>query len=121
DKAEFFTRDEMIDKFSLERVGKSPASFDPKKLWAFQDRYMQEVTVKQKVPKLIPYLQQAGLLSKPVDCDVGPVLAKIVEAAGDRIKVYGDILNYVDFFTADDKLAYDEDAFTKRIRSPDAQ
>jgi glutamyl-tRNA synthetase len=120
DKTEFFTRDEMIEKFSLERVGKAPASFDPKKLWAFQDRYMQQVPAKQKVPKLIPYLQQAGLLQKPVDCDVGPVLTKIVEAAGDRIKVYGDILNYADFFTADDQLPYDEDAFTKRIRPPAA-
>ena len=117
DKAEFFTRDEMIAQFSLERVGKSPASFDPKKLWSFQDRYMQQVPVKQKVPKLIPYLQQAGHLSKPVDCDVGPVLAKIVEAAGDRIKTYGDILNYVDFFTADDQLQYDDGAFDKRIRN----
>src|SRR5262249_9712942 len=28
DKAEFFTRQEMIDLFSLERVNKAPASFD---------------------------------------------------------------------------------------------
>ena len=81
---------------------------------------MQQVPAKQKVPKLIPYLQQAGFLDKPVDCDVGPVLTKIVEAAGDRIKVYGDILNYVDFFTPDDKLTYDEAAFDKRVRAPGA-
>ena len=117
DKAEYFTREEMIRDFSLERVGKSASSFDPKKLWSFQDRYMQQVPAKQKVPKLIPYLQQAGLLGKPVDCDVGPVILKIVEAAGDRIKTYGDILGYADFFTADEKLAYDEAAFDKRIRN----
>jgi glutamyl-tRNA synthetase len=120
DKTEFFTRDEMIEQFSLERVGKAPASFDPKKLWSFQDRYLQQVPTKQKVPKLIPYLQKAGYLSTPVDCDVGPVLAKIVDAAGDRIKTYGDILNYTDFFTADEQLKYDEDAFTKRIKPPEA-
>lgn len=120
DKAEFFTRDEMIEKFSLERVGKAPASFDPKKLWSFQDRYMQQVPAKQKVPKLIPYLQTAGVLNNPVACDVGPVLLQIVEAAGDRIKTYGDVLNYADFFTPDDKLVYDEDAFAKRVKPPEA-
>lgn len=117
DKTEFFTREEMIREFSLERVGKSASSFDPKKLWAFQDTYMQKLPVKQKVPKLIPYLQQAGFLTKPVDCEVGPVILKIVEAAGDRIKTYGDILNFTDFFTADEKLAYDDAAFDKRIRN----
>ena len=34
DKTEFFTRDELIASFSLERINASPASFDPKKLWA---------------------------------------------------------------------------------------
>jgi glutamyl-tRNA synthetase len=30
DTTEFFTREEMIERFSLERVNKAPASFDPK-------------------------------------------------------------------------------------------
>ena len=36
DKTEFFTRGEMIDNFSLERVTQAPASFDPKKLGPFR-------------------------------------------------------------------------------------
>ena len=32
---------EMIELFSLERVNKAPASFDPEKLLAFQEQYMQ--------------------------------------------------------------------------------
>lgn len=38
DKTETFTREDMLKHFSLERVKKSPASFDPKKLMAFQRR-----------------------------------------------------------------------------------
>ncbi len=56
DKTEFFTREQMIANFSLERVNKSPASFDCKKLWAFEDHYMQQVPPKQKVAKTLPYL-----------------------------------------------------------------
>ena len=72
DKTEFFTREQMIENFSLERVNTSPASFDRKKLWAFEDHYMQQVPPKQKVAKTLPYLQRAGLVSDPPPCDIGP-------------------------------------------------
>jgi glutamyl-tRNA synthetase len=117
DKTEFFTRQQMIESFSLERVNKAPASFDPKKLWAFEDHYMQELPVKQKVAKCLRYLQQAGLVANPTPCDMGPKLTQIVQAAGDRLKVFGDILDYTDFFVPDDKLTYDEKAFDKRVRN----
>jgi glutamyl-tRNA synthetase len=117
DKTEFFNRQQMIESFSLDRVNKAPASFDPKKLWAFQDRYMQELPLKQKVAKCLPFLQRAGLVSDPTPCEIGPRLTQIVQAAGDRLKVFGDILDYEDFFVPDDKLQYDEKAFDKRIRN----
>src|SRR5215813_12858148 len=108
DKTEFFTREQMIEKFSLDRVNKAPASFDCKKLWAFEDQYMQQVPPKQKVQKVLGFLQRAGIISDPPPCDVGPKLLQIVEAAGDRLKVFGDILEYADFFVLDEKLPYDE-------------
>jgi glutamyl-tRNA synthetase len=116
ERTEQFSRDEMVRHFSLERVNKAPASFDPAKLVAFQQRYMQQLPVKRKVPLVLPYLQRAGLVSAPPPCDIGPKLVAILEAAGDRIKVAGDILEFDDFFLADDSLTYDEAAFDKRIR-----
>jgi glutamyl-tRNA synthetase len=117
DKAEFFTRQEMIDLFSLERVNKASASFDPKKLFAFQDRYMQLVPTEQKMALVRPYLEKAGLVAAPSG-DVEGKLRQILEAAGDRIKVAGDILDYATFFLPDDRVNYDEQAFAKRIRKP---
>jgi len=122
DKTEDFTREEMIKYFTLERVTKSPASFDPKKLWSFQDRHMQRLPVKQKVAKMLPFLKQAGLVSDPTPCEVGPKLTRIVEASGDRLKVSGDILSYADFFfVADDQVVYDEKDFQKRVAPPAAR
>lgn len=122
DKTEDFTRDEMIKFFTLERVTKAPASFDCKKLWAFQDRHMQKLPIKQRVAKMLPFLQKAGLISTPAPCEVGPVLTRIVEAAGDRLKVAGDILAYADFFfMSDDAFAYNEQDFEKRVRPPAAK
>ncbi len=118
DTREDFNRQEMIEAFSLERVNKAPASFDPQKLFAFQDRYMQRVPLQQKVSMVLPYLQKAGYVPAPTPSDAMPKLTKIVAAAGDRIKVAGDILDYVDFYTPNDQLTYDEKAFEKRLRKP---
>ena len=117
ESTEEFTREEMIRHFSLERVNKSPASFDPKKLLAFQQRAMVKLPVKQKVARCVEFLKRAGLVSDPPSCDTGPYVTQIVEAAGDRIKVAGDILDFDDFFTPDVELRFDELAFDKRIRS----
>jgi glutamyl-tRNA synthetase len=120
DKTEFFTREEMIKLFSLERVNKAPASFDPKKLWAFQDRYMQKQPVADKVVRSLPYLQRAGLIAEPVSEQVRSTVTRIVAEAGQRMIVAGDILNYDNFFVADEKLVYDDKAFDKHVRKPPA-
>src|SRR5262249_31164909 len=118
DKTEFFSRQEMIDLFSLERVNKAPASFDPKKLAAFQDHYMQAVPLNEKVTLAMPYLERAGLIAPSADAVVVSQVTEIARAAGDRIKVAGDILDYSFFFLPEDKLPYDEKNFDKRIRKP---
>ncbi len=117
DKTEFMDRQTLINNFSLDRVTKAPASFDPKKLWAFQDHYMQKLPLKQKVATMLDYLQRAGLVPTPTPCEVGPKLTRIVEAAGDRLKVFGDILAYADFFFQDE-IVYDEKAFQKNLGKP---
>ena len=116
DKTEMFTLDQMIEHFSLERVNKSAASFDPQKLLAFQERHMQRVPTSEKVALVLPYLQGVGLLPPSPSPTELERLRRVVEAAGDRIKVAGDILSYGDFFREDDAFPYDEKAFDNRVR-----
>jgi glutamyl-tRNA synthetase len=116
ERTEFFTRQQMIDNFSLERVNKAPASFDPKKLWSFQDHYMQELSVDEKLDMTLPYLERAGVIATPATAESRAKLRQVIEAAGDRIKVAGDILDFEDFFRPDDQLDYDEAGFEKQLR-----
>src|SRR3990172_13070601 len=58
DKTEDFTREAMLHHFSLERVNKAPASFDPEKLMAFEARAMQQVPIKQRVARVVSFLQR---------------------------------------------------------------
>jgi glutamyl-tRNA synthetase len=120
DQAEHFSRAELIRHFSLERVNKAAASFDPKKLWAFQDWHMQQLPLEEKVERVVPYLQRAGFAGPQLTDDERARIEHIVRAAGDRIKTAGDILDYAYFFVADDKLAYDEKAVAKSLQKPGA-
>jgi glutamyl-tRNA synthetase len=114
DKTEFLTREEMIRHFSLERVNPAPASFDPSKLLAFQAEYMRRLPREEKIRGVLPYLERASL-GGTSDERIG----QIVDALGDRMKVFGDILLHGAFFFGEE-VTYDEKAFQKRIGAPGA-
>jgi glutamyl-tRNA synthetase len=120
DKTEHFSREELIRCFSLERVVKSPASFDPKKLQAFEDRHFQQLSPERKMALVIPFLEQSKLIPSPIPPADRQIAEKMIAAAGDRIKVAGDILAFDDFFRPDDQLIYDKLSFDKHVRKPEA-
>lgn len=119
DHTEHFSIDEMLENFTLERVNSSPASFDPQKLLAVQQRYFDALDTKKKVALCVPFLQKAGWVESPPACDLAPLLTKIISAAGDRMGMAGDILKYDEFFTADAELVFEEKAFQKRVVKPE--
>src|SRR5919197_169916 len=118
DRTEFFTQQEMIQCFSLERIHKAPASFDPQKLFAFQEHYMHLEPLERKVALILPYLQRAGLLPPVPTATQRQTVHQVVQAAGERLKVAGDILEYSHFFVASEHVRYDEAAFEQRLRTP---
>ena len=56
DKTEFFLMKDLIAHFSLEGVTKGAASFDPQKLFAFQEKHMLTRTIHEKVNLCDPFL-----------------------------------------------------------------
>ncbi len=112
DKTEKFTRDEMIRCFTLDRVNKSPASFDPQKLQSFQSTRMAETPVADKVAMVTPFLEQAGLLKLPGAVEKVPTL---VAYLGDRLRMSGDILDYDYCFLPQDRITFDQAAVKKRL------
>ena len=115
DRTEQFDRAATLEHFSLDRVVKSPARFDPEKLMAFQQRYMGQLTLRERTEKCLPFARAAGWLPDLDDAAAIDHLEPIVRAAGDRIEVAGDILDYEWCFVADDQLEYDPKAVQKRL------
>ncbi len=118
-ETEDLTREQMIGSFSLERVNSAPAQFDPQKLNAFQQRHMDQLPAETKTRMAMRFLQAADLVSDATSGDVDLYLERILKSAADRMKVAGDVLQFDDFFVADDAFGYDEKAYQKRLVKPD--
>lgn len=64
---EIFSRQELIDHFTLETVGKSPSVFDPEKLLWLNAHYIKERPASSLVPLIQPFLRARGFDGKPDD------------------------------------------------------
>lgn len=112
---EIFTRAELIEKFTLERVTSSPASHDQDKLFWIEGEWMKILPLERKIAGVLPYLKSEGLVTEPVrDADRARIEAVIL-ALGDRLKVFSDILKLGRFFFTKE-LVHDPDAVRKRLR-----
>ena len=118
DKTEIMSLDFVVEHFTLDRVVKGPAGFDPDKLLAYQEHWMGQLPLDEKVERCLPYLVRAKWISEPVEAATREFVARLISALGDRLKLFGDIVHYEEFFVADEALQYDEKAFEKRLRKP---
>ncbi len=115
DKTEFIPIQELVKNFSLERVNDSPASFDPDKLFWLAGEYMKLLSVEKKLPSCLEFLKKAKVLGDAPDAATIEKISKIIEASGERLKLFSDIiLLATPFLVAEPKL--DPQAVEKRLK-----
>ena len=84
DKTNVFSIDELIERFSLERVGKNPAAFDVAKLEWLNLHYIKQLSPADLADRLVPFCLQAGL---PADTDEGrAALESVAPLISERLK-----------------------------------
>ncbi len=118
DSTEHFTRRQLVEVFSLDRVNRAPASFDPVRLDSFQQWHMAQLPQERKLQLVLPFLEAARLVHSPPTEQQRERTIEVLRAAGDRVKVAGDIVQFADFFLPDDQLSYNEKDVEKRLRKP---
>lgn len=117
DKTEFMTVKDMIANFSLERVTDSAASFDPEKLYWLAGEHMKQLPIEQKIAGCVPFLVKAKLVADPMDAATSTRLHRVVDAMGDRLKLFSDILLYAPPFLKTDP-DYDPEAVETVLKKP---
>ncbi len=114
---ELFTRAELIEKFTLDRVNSSPASHDPDKLFWIEGEWMKELPVEAKIAGVVPFLAAEGLVGQPLGDAERAYVEAVVLALGDRLKTFSDVVKLGRFFFTPE-LTFDPDAVKKRLRKP---
>ena len=115
DSQQFFEKEELIEKFSLEGVGKSAAIFDPDKLEWMNGEYIRRMKLEALTELLIPYLEKANLIEKEVNQSDRDKIAQVALLEQPRIKTLSQITDLADFFFKPD-FDYDPQAVKKRLR-----
>lgn len=81
DKTTMFTVDELIEKFSITRVSKSPAVFDTKKLRVINGRHLRLIPNDEFADLLVRWLTETGYLDGR-----GPEAVDLVRATAPLVK-----------------------------------
>ena len=101
DKTEFFTREELIEKFTLDGVNKAPAAFSYQKLESINGEHIRRLSTEDLAARLLEYFHAHGVPQAEPD-----LVRRLTPLIQERIKKLSDAIEATDFF------------FTERIDYP---
>jgi glutamyl-tRNA synthetase len=91
DKTTIMSRDELVERFTLERVGSSPATFDYEKLDWLNGMYLRAMTPDAFADAVVTYLREQG-----VDWDE-ELVRRAAPLAQEKIETLGRFPEFVRF------------------------
>lgn len=106
---EIFSFDELIEKFSLDNVGKSPGVFNQEKLLWLNAHYIRERSPESLVPLLKPFLTALGYPEKPAE-----YLARAVHTLQPRVRTLIELAEAMKFYMVDE-VTFDPAAAKKYL------
>jgi nondiscriminating glutamyl-tRNA synthetase len=107
---EIFTKEELIEQFSLDRVSKSPAVFDMDKLNWMNNHYMKKAELSRVVELSLPHLQQAGLVAQEPEAEQLEWITRLVGLNQERMHYGAEIVALSELFFQEDVSYADEEA-----------
>ncbi len=105
---EIFSREELIEKFSLELVGKSAGVFNAEKFLWLNSHYLKTRPPAQLADEIVPYILAKGY-AVPQD---KAWLQKMIRPLQERAKTLVELVEAASYFLTDD-IVLDEKAATK--------
>lgn len=110
---EIFSMGELIEAFSLDRVGKSGSRFDPEKAKWFNHQYLQKRTNNQLALEFREFLRAKGFHFDIVRLEI------LVAMVKERVSFVRDFWDQTDFFFQAPE-SYDPDVVKKRWKEDSA-
>ena len=99
---EFFSKEQMAESFSLERVNPNPARFDVKKCTAINGDWIRHLAIDDLVERLVPYLQRDGVIGSTPSAEDMNLVRAVVPLISERLETLGQASAMVGFLFTDD-------------------
>ena len=110
---ELFSREELIEKFSLESVGKSAGVFNPEKFLWVNFHYLKTRPLSQLAEEIVPYIVAKGYRA-PQDKSW---LERMIKTLQERSRTLVELVDSAHFYLTND-IAIDEKA-AKKFLTPE--
>jgi glutamyl-tRNA synthetase len=94
DRTEIMSRDELVERFTLERVGKSAGTFDYEKLKHMNGIYLRALPADEYADRLVAYLREEGF-----DWDEG-LVRRAAPLVQEKIPTLGEFPAFAGFLFA---------------------
>lgn len=98
---EIFSHDELVTIFDPERLSKSPAAFDGKKLEWVNNHYMKELDIQALTKMCLPYLIAENKISEPVSDEKMAWLEKVISLYQPQMSYAAEITEVSSLFFND--------------------
>jgi len=108
---EFFTREELIEKFSLKNIGRSAGVFDKDKLLSLNADHIRLASPEKIIKHLAPFLIKLGF-----DVQEGAFIEGVIKSLNARSKTLKEMADNGAFYFKE-TVAYDPDAVSKFLSS----
>ncbi len=131
DSREFFSLDELCQFFSLERINKSPAVFDYKKLDWFNGQYIRKMSDDELFEAVLPFLQKEtvqvnaasgeeigrlpAVLSATLSEKESGLLKQLIPLIKERMQLLNEVSGLVRFIFTAPKQYNADDAVPKKM------
>ncbi len=107
---EEFTQEELIEKFSLKAVGRSPAAINPGKLDWLNAQYIKRTELGELVQRARPFMEAKGYSITDLD-----LLRKAVLSLRERVKTLVEMAELSEFYFREE-IGYEEKAAEKFLK-----
>jgi glutamyl-tRNA synthetase len=112
---EILSLPELVRQFTLERVGKTAAVYDVKKLTWMNGHYLNERDLDDVIELVMPYFQEKNLIPQQLNDEEMAYFRQVVDAVRTRVKTLAEVADASEYFYIDD-FSYDEKGVRKHFR-----
>ncbi|MCM8785595.1 MAG: glutamate--tRNA ligase [Candidatus Omnitrophica bacterium] len=110
---EIFTKEELIEEFSLERCHKASAIFDKEKLLWMNSYYIRKTELDKIYQLSIPFLKKENLIEDMVDKEKEEYIKRAISLEQEKIKTLKEVPFLIEFFLKEPE--YEKENYEKLI------